>query len=43
MPQWTVVYHVYTKINLPEPMPHENKFTDRAHAENKLNLTAPPP
>ena len=34
----TVVYHVYTKINFPEPMPHENKFPERTHAENKLSV-----
>ena len=35
------------KINFPEPMPHENKFPDRAHAENKLSVQtkfdSPPP
>ena len=38
---------VYTKINFPEPMPHENKFPGRAHAENKLSVQtkcdSPPP
>ena len=45
--RWTVFYHVYTKINFPEPMPHENKFPDRAHAEKKLSVQtkfySPPP
>ena len=45
-----MVYHaVNMKINFPEPMPRENKFSGRAHAENKLSVqtkfdsTPPPP